>query len=382
MDKRKEKEERRVIIWTRKYIKRFLSRKLFLVFLIILPLGTFFFSYFVRRDSASVKVGIVMESDTPFLKELRDSFVGQRDVLQFDMLRSQEEIKEKIREGALACGYFFPKDMKEKYDSRQYSGVVKQYYREGDSFHALAGEIVMARIFRQYGKNMLEDYVRNSGMFYTERISDKEIEQKYRENMEIQNTFSLSVNRNSRVKKNWGDYLVAPIRGIVSLLIMMAGFCGVSLFLEDCRKEIPAAVRGSISRRLSLISIAVPVLILSVAALFSEALCGVGYLTIKEIAYMFVYDIMIVLFCNVLSGLNVKESILWMGALVYVCASAMLTPVFVNLTVFLPGVKILSYLCLPYYYLNTVFGGRQELLLMVLVSGMLFAVNVLLIRRR
>ena len=68
-------------IWIQKYVKRFFCQKIFLVLLIVLPIGTFFFAYLAHRDSTSVKVGIVADSENAFsadIKSTRRPALGQR----------------------------------------------------------------------------------------------------------------------------------------------------------------------------------------------------------------------------------------------------------------------------------------------------------------
>ena len=368
-------------IWICKYVKRFFRQKFFLFLLVALPVGTFFFATLAHRDTTSVKVGIVSAENTSFVADIKKELMKHRGMIQFTPMKSVEEMKQAIREGKLECGYSFPADMEEKYSRQQYSGVVDQYYREGGQFHTIAREVVLTGIFRQYGKIMAKDYIRHSGFFRTESISDYEVEKQYEENLKDQRTFSFTIHDTVSVRKEWGDFLVAPIRGCISLLILLAGFCGLSLYQEDCRRELPAAVHGAIRYRLSVLSIGVPVFCISVVGLGSEAMCGFGFLSLKEIAYMLIYDIMVVLFCNALSYLRIQEGTLWVGALIYVCASAIFTPVFINLSVLIPGVQGFSYLCLPYYYLDAVFGGWKEMVQIFVLSALLFGVNQVLKKR-
>lgn len=369
-------------IWIHKYIKRFFCQKIFLALLFVLPIGTFFFAYLAHRDTTSVKVGIVADSGNAFSADIKGELVRHQGILQFFSFHSVEEMKREIQDGKIECGYAFPADMEEKYSRHQYSGVVEQYYRKGGRFHNIVREVVLTGIFRQYGEIMAKDYIHHSGLFRTEYVSDNVIEGQYRENLKDQKTFSILVNNTASVKKKLGDYLVAPIRGCISLLVLLAGFCGLSLYLEDRRRELPAALNGSMRYPLSVLSIVVPVFFVSLAGLLSEAVCGFGFLTIKEIAYMLIYDIIVVLFCNALSDIRMQGGALWVGALVYTCASAILTPVFINLTVFLPGIQNFSYLCLPNYFLSAVFGGWMEMFQMLVLLALLLGINLMKKRRR
>lgn len=370
-------------VWICKYCKRFLHQKIFLLILLVMPIGTFFFAYMAQQEDTSVRVGLVWPETSPMGNQIAEGLLKHSGIVRFCRMESEEDMRQAICRGDLECGYLFPGDLDEKYRSRQYDGVVTQYFRKGSMLYAVAGEVVMTGIFRQHAEDLAESYIRESGLFRSEYITTGEIAESYRRNLKDQTTFTFSFNDSTKIASKLGDYLVAPIRGCVALLILLAGFCGLSLYHRDQSREIPAVLHGWI-RRLSVLSIAVPVVLVTLAGILSEIFCGVGFLTGKEIAYLLIYDIMVVFFCNLLSGVGIRDGVLWVLALAYVCASAVLTPVFINLSTLVPGIQSLSYLCLPYYFLEAVFGGGRELVQMLLILALLFGANyaVSRIRRR
>ena len=127
---------------------------------------------------------------------------------------------------------------------------------------------------------------------------------------------------------------------------------------------------------MSLFSIAVPVVLMTISGILSEILCGVSFLTIKEIASLLIYDIIVVLFCDLLSAIRVKEGVIWLFALFYLCISVLFTPVFLNLSVLIPWAHVLSYFCLPYYFLNAAYGGVWQIFELIFTGTLLFLVNI------
>lgn len=365
-------------IWIRIYIKRFLRQKIFVILLLAVPIGSFFFSYVAHRDETSTRIGIVCEEGGTLGRRISQGLQSHPGLLQFFYLESKEKLQQAVRQGDIECGYYFPKDMEEKYSRHQYPGVVTRYYREGSMLYTIADEVVLSEVFRQQGEVILGEFIWQSGLFQTACITKREISEEYRRNLEEQKTFAFSYHDRAGGEKQLGDYLVAPIRGCVALLILMAGFCGVALYLQDKKRERELALPGRQRRWLPLVSVTVPVFLISAAGLIAEGLCGFGFLSIKEIAYLIIYDIIIVLFCNLLCKIRIREETLWIVALGYVCASAVLTPVFINLAVLIPGIHILSYLCMPYYFIDAVFGGWMELVQILLLLGGLVVLNGLL----
>lgn len=364
-------------IWICKYSKRFLRQKIFLVLLLIMPIGTFLFAAMANRDETSVRVGIVCADDSSLGARVGQELLNHRGIVQFCRMDSDAEMKRAICQGEIECGYSFPDDMGEKYQMRQYAGLVKQYFRKGSVLYAIVREVVLTGIFRQHAEEMAVSYIYNSDMFHTESIVPQEIAESYRRNINDQTTFSFTYNDSTKVESKLGDYLIAPIRGCVSLLIFLAGFCGLSLYRKDRCREVPVAFAGKIRTRLSVFSISVPVCLITMVGIVSEAACGFGFLSLKEIAYLFIYDIIVVLFCNLLSYVRVSEGMLWILALGYVCACAVLTPVFLDISALVPDIQPLTYVCLTNYFLEAVFGGGRELIQMLLLLAFLFAANLI-----
>lgn len=362
-------------VWICKYCKRFFRQKFFLLLLLAMPIGTFFFAYLARQEDTSVRVGLVWSDTSPMGKKIGGELLSHPGIIRFCKMSSDEDMKQAIRRGEIECGYLFPGDMDEKYRARQYGGVVTQYFRKGSMLYAVAGEVVMTGIFRQHAEDLALSYIRESGLFRSEYITSEEVAENYRRNLKDQTTFTFSFNDRTETVRKMGDYLVAPIRGCVGLLILLAGFCGLSLYHRDQSREIPAALSGGMRNRLSVLSIAVPVVLVTVMGILSEGFCGASFLTGKEIAYLLIYDIMVVLFCNLLSFVGVRDGMLWVLALGYVCACAVLTPVFINLSTLVPGIQPLSYLCLPHYFLEAVFGGGREFMRMFLLFVILSGAN-------
>ena len=109
------------------------------------------------------------------------------------------------------------------------------------------------------------------GLFESHEIQKGEISQKYKDNLEKQQTFTMEINKQNFAKKQMGDYLLAPLHGGVAFLILLAGFCGLALYRKDCGRQIPFAVTGKWRREMSLFSIAVPVVLMTISGILSES---------------------------------------------------------------------------------------------------------------
>lgn len=212
----------RMRIWMKKYTKRFLCQKFFLFLLIALPFFTYLYSYAVHQKSTKVKVGIVADKDNVFVREIQEELLSKTGMITFCEISSEKDMIQKIRKGDLTCGYVFPDTLKKQYENGQYEKCIKQYHSEGNAFFLIAREAVISSVFRVYGRQMLEDYIAQSGLFESHEIEKGEISQKYKDNLAKQQTFTMEINKQNFAKKQMGDYLLAPLHGGVAFLILLA----------------------------------------------------------------------------------------------------------------------------------------------------------------
>ena len=106
-------------------------------------------------------------------------------------------------------------------------------------------------MYSVYGRQMLEDYIAQSGLFESHEIQKGEISQKYKDNLEKQQTFTMEINKQNFAKKQMGDYLLAPLHGGVAFdsACRILWACSLSKRLW---RQIPFAVTGKWRREMSL----------------------------------------------------------------------------------------------------------------------------------
>lgn len=360
-----------MMIWVRKYTKRFFRQPLFLMLLICLPVGTMLFSYQAQKKSTAVTVGLVWEDTGGIEEEIAERLGEHRGVAVFVRCDSEEELKRRVADGQLTCGYCFGAGMEERLKKGEYKGLIRQYYREGTLLRAIVAETVFAAVYDRYGERIARDYVINSGLYDTYRLSENEIASLYQRQHETRATFHFSYDEGTPAQRSLGDYLTAPLKGGMALLILLSGFCGIIVWLEDKRKGLSVAAPAGVRPFLPYLSAGIPVVVLSVAGIISEMISRFSFLSVKEIACIAIYDIMVIMFVTVFAGSGLSCRTMWGIALCTVFAGAVATPIFVNLSAVIPGIGILSWVCPPAYYLKAVYGGAGAFLFMAVGTALL-----------
>lgn len=363
-----------ITIWIKKYSKRFFRQPLFLLLLFLLPAGTMMFSYLSHQKSTAVMVGVVSEDTEGMGQRVVEHLVHHPGIAVFVRCDSRETMKRQLADGRLQCGYYFPVGMEERLKNGEYEGIITQYYRRGVMAHSLVAETVFAAVYDQYGESMVTDYVMNSGLYRTQLMDEEQIARLYREQHEKENTFGFSYDEETPSERSLGDYLTAPLKGVMSLLILLSGFCGMMVWQEDKKKGLWLMAPARLRQYLPVISTGIPVVYLTLAGLMSEMLSRFSFLSLKEIACMGIYDIMVILFVNIFAYISLPAGVMWGISLGTVFASAVATPIFVNLPAVIPGLGLLAWVCPPAYYLKAVYGSVSAVMCMVEVTVLLLAV--------
>lgn len=100
-----------------------------------------------------------------FVRENQEELLSKTGMITFCEISSEKDMIQKIRKGDLTCGYVFPDTLKKQYENGRYEKCITQYRCGGNAFYLIAREAVISSVFRVYGRQMLEDYIAQSGAF-------------------------------------------------------------------------------------------------------------------------------------------------------------------------------------------------------------------------
>jgi ABC-2 type transport system permease protein len=149
------------------------------------------------------------------------------------------------------------------------------------------------------------------------------------------------------------DFLVAPVRGLLALLLMLTGLASAMYYNAEERREtflrLPAVQR----RALPLLYHLTALLPMALAALIALAFAGLLGPALREVGVMALYCLAAAVFSELVRKLCRSQALL--AALLPVLMALMLAlcPIFIDLKILGPVRHLLP----PYYYLHAVHGG-------------------------
>jgi len=349
----------KILLWFFLLIKRQLKNIVLLIFLIGLPLCAFIITHIPKAlESSSPRIGIVLLDRDATSVSTADALLGDTSVFEFYSCDSAEALYTSIENGDTDCGYIFSKDLTKQLDSKSYKGCITVIKNSSEFISSLSNEILFSALFRVYGKNIAINYINESSLFSSIKASAIKItNEKYDYYVNGAATFHIDFNTlESNGDTNSLNAIAVekssfPVRGILSILIFVAGLFGCVQWLKDSEDGVFAPMSYSFHRISRILYIMIPTLLFAISSLITIYLANVQVSPWIELKSMFLYVLLIIVFCILLSYVIRKSTLLISLIPIFIIGSLVLCPVFINIAAFLPVANILNKLFLPYYYL-------------------------------
>ena len=349
----------KIILWFFLLVKRQLKNIVLLIFLIGLPLCAFIISHIPKAlESGAPRIGIVLLDLDSTSVDTANSLISDSSVLEFYTCDSSEELYRSIENGDTDCGYIFSKDLTNQLDNKSYKGCITLIKNSSEFISSLSNEILFSALFRVYGKNIATNYINESTLFSSIKSSAiKMTNEKYDYYVNGAATFHIDyntlsdngdTNSLSTIKVEKSSF---PLRGILAILIFVAGLFGCVQWLKDSENGVFAPMSYSFQRISRILYIVIPTLLFAISSLLTIYLANVQVSLWVELKSMILYILLIIVFCSLLSYIIRKSSLMISLIPIFIIGSLVLCPVFINIATFLPVANILNKLFLPYYYL-------------------------------
>ena len=219
--------------------KRLLKKPSFLIILLLIPIVVFSISKLSEKDTSIFKAAIYSGKDQDEAKAAVLSRISAyEDVLEYKFCNSPEEAKDAVINGSVDCAWIFPDDF---YSTvREYAEnpstdikFVSVYVREETVPTRLSGELLFGSVFPEISKEIYLDYLNNK-LDLKDTVSNEEM-------MDVFNSIETSKDiivftdiDGNEIKKS--NFLVSPIRGILSIFIMISALASAMYYVKDADK--------------------------------------------------------------------------------------------------------------------------------------------------
>lgn len=350
---------KKIVLWFFLLLKRQLKNIVLVIFLIGLPLSAFIISHIPKAlESGTPRIGIVLQDADPISVSTANKLFSDSSVMEFYASTSVDELYNSIENGDTDCGYVFSKGLTTKLDSKSFKGCITLIKSSSDFISSISNEVVFSALFYGYGKNIASNFIQDNPLFSSVKTSAlKMYAEKY--DYYVNGAATFHIDFDTLTNNGDIDTLTAievekssfPIRGVLAILIFIAGLFGCVQWLKDSENGVFAPMSYSFQHISRILYIMIPTILFATSALITIYLAGVQVSLGVEFKSMSLYILLIMAFGLLLSYIIRKSTLLISLLPVFIIGSLVLCPIFINISTFLPVANILNKLFLPYYYL-------------------------------
>lgn len=347
-----------VITWIQLMTKRQLKNPLFVCLLLLVPLCAFLMTNLLPASRpVEYLVGIYQEGDDPLSQTLTLALTQQKDGFTFVEYEDTDKMKQDVMNSTLVCGYMLPPNLSKKATLNGNKTPIQVLMQASATIQPAINEIVYSELLKLQGPTILWNYVQSTELFSeNEPAIQKELEDKYRAYTVSSSTFHIDyITADSQSALHTDPSMTSiafPIRGVLSILILLSGIFGSVLWRKDQEKGVFQVFSAKKRRLTRVLYIGIPTFLFGISAFVTLLFCKDFTNWPKEILAMITYLILVCIYSCLLMYMVKKSShmtafipILMLGCLIF-------CPIFINAGLFIPAVKIVEKLFVPYYYLQ------------------------------
>lgn len=329
--------------------KQVIKKPAVIVLLLLIPICVLFLNNTSKSEKASITALYYLDADSEDTEALYDALENYDGLFQFEPVDSENKLRRMVNSGEYECGYIIDSEIYEKLADKEYSDLIELVYHSRSTMTAIINETVFSICFPTAAQNAIVEYLTKKGVSketIDEYYSKQDIKDIYYTYFTNGSTFHFEYEgapEEFSITKN--TIMLTPLRGILALIIMIAGFSGALSLYRDNNNPVYSY------KRIRFAFIAVPVLLSGLTAYISIVISKLSEDYIKELLYLMLYMIVVIIYCYILSEI-IKNGALFAGLLPFIILGSMaFTPVILDFAQYLPVLSKLRFIWPTWYYL-------------------------------
>ena len=376
------KKTRKYFIWFYMLSKRLLKKPSFIALLCLIPAIVPLVNIAMSQESGVLHIALCNEDSSVIASEIIETLTEKESVIRFSVCESKDEAFNDVRYGNIDAAWIFPGDFDDRinqYDiNNPKEALIEVIEGEETTPLKLSHEVLFGSIYDNLSHSVYKSYVR-SEIVDDDYPSDKIDE--YYDEMDNPNSIIQLERLKSGKPTISNNYLTAPLRGILSLLIVLSALAATMYFLKDQSEKrfdwLPPKKRIAPAFASCLSASCLSAIAVFVALQLSVISVGIW----NELISMALFVVATTGFCLVFS-LTMK-SYGKLGAIIpgLIIVMLILSPIFFNLKVLLP----LRLMIPTHYYLYSIYNHNYyvyTIIYCIVVYSVCFVLNSALSSRR
>ncbi len=370
--------------WTHLLTKRLFHKPMFLMTLLLIPLFVIMLRLSLQPEDAMLQVALYTDNTDAHSPEagLISQLVNiSHHSIHFYSCDTLADLQADVQNHQASCGYVIPDHLDEQLQQHEIRGtaIITAYHPKDSLETILVDEIVYSKIYRELAYRIAYRHIYEQ----TKQEPDNRLralyEQYHQDYSFIQFEYADGT-LNQILNQQDTNYMLLPVRGIVSVLILLAAMTGTIFWYDDHAHKIFLRLTDSQQSMVKLLYSLIPGVLAGIVGFIAILLTGYAGPLLQECISLGLFLPGVCAYCMFLRELLRKQSIYLSAIPISVVGSILLCPVFVDLSSRLPLLKPLRILSPVYYYLRSIYNiqARWEFLL---YTGILLCLAIGLHRR-
>jgi len=372
----------------------------YLIIFFLVPAVLVLLSCMTEKETAQIMAAVYLEAPDEggmegtgnkkegavLIEKIADRLSKREGALRFLFCASEEEVRAQVASGRAQCGYVLSETLFGRLEEGRYTRSIKSYRSPASSQHTVCDEVLFAEIFSVYEEMTFGEQV-SDFFFFSQKSGEedaagketgerkaKEIKERadrlFEKYLYNGSTFQFTyetysgndekgtegmqgkadrAERTETAEKNG----IVPVRGIMAFMVYICSLCATLESIED--EEAGRTLRLRRKRLFQVLTIWIPTFFMNLMALAVFAVAGSldGFGSIgDELLKLLWYPVVMTLYgCMVKQIWRSEESFL-AAMPVLILSAAVVCPVFIDLSMFLPVLKVLEKFYPLSYYLR------------------------------
>ena len=217
--------------------KRLYKKPSFLVILAVIPLCALALTFAAQQQSGFLKIVLAQEDPhDPLSSQVIQTLTEEHSLIQFVLADSPEAALKTVTTGSADCAWIFPEDMQGRIDrfvakKSADAAVVRMVERERTVFSRIAQEKLSSLMYKYCTQAEYLRYARVEAEQLA-HVSEEQLLETYESIALTEDLFTFE-NALGDTNTASSNYMTAPIRGILAVLICLCGAAAAAYYLQD-----------------------------------------------------------------------------------------------------------------------------------------------------
>lgn len=365
---------KKILTWILLFQKRILKKPMFQITILLIPILLFLLFTFNKSSDSLVRVALISGNDEysqNFVKDLLDS---SNHVISYYQCYDESQMRKDVLTGKAECGYIMPDDMPQKiaqFSSKKKHGIITAIVKKESISTKIVNEIIYGRLFSERAYPVLKDFINEKQPDRLTPAEDEKMYDAFSKYLIEPLMFSFEYADGSKNDLLNNDdsshnYYMLPVRGILSVLILVSSMSGVLMLSNDDRKNTWGFIRLSKRPAFNYFYIFMSILPIAICSLAAIFITGISTNVLNEIRLMVLYTLLLTGFSSLLKALIKNIYVLCSLIPVTVLLSLIICPVFIDIGSIVPQARFVRLFLPTNYYLDSIYSGPAQLKMFIL----------------